>query len=138
MDTKNLLSTLWVFLVLNFIFCDVFTLMYSEDLKRILTGEVDGILLDQTFLLSFAIIMELPMMMVLLARFLPRRASRPLHLVVSAFLTFVQAWSILAGGVTLHYWFFSIIEITACLSIFILAWRWKEDDNVSSKTYVFS
>ena len=27
-DKKTLLSTLWILLTLNFIFCDVFTLMY--------------------------------------------------------------------------------------------------------------
>jgi len=38
MDKKTLLSTLWIFLTVNFIFCDVFTLMNSEDLKNLLKG----------------------------------------------------------------------------------------------------
>ena len=38
MDKKILLSTLWIFLVVNFIFCDVFGLHHAEYLKDILSG----------------------------------------------------------------------------------------------------
>lgn len=124
MEKRNLLSILWVFLVVNFIFCDVFTLMYSEDLKRIMTGHVDGIELNQEFLLTFAFIMEIPMLMILLSRVLQPKLNKILNMVFALLLAMVQFWSLTAGSVTLHYIFFSIIEIGACLTIAVISWTW--------------
>jgi hypothetical protein len=121
------LSTLWIFLTVNFIFCDVFTLMHSEDLRKILTGNVDGIQMSQQFLLGFAFIMEIPMLMILVSRVLRYPSNRILNVVFSILLAIVQIWSLTAGGNTLHYWFFSIIEIATLFSILFLAWFWKKE-----------
>jgi Na+-driven multidrug efflux pump len=75
-NRKKLLSTIWIFLTVNFIFCDVFTLMYSEDLKQLLSGKVGEIELTQEFLLIFAIIMEIPMLMIVLSRVLNYKLNR--------------------------------------------------------------
>lgn len=120
MEKRSVLSLLWVFLVLNFIFCDVFTLMYSEDLKRIMTG----IVLNQEFLLGFALIMEIPVLMILLSRVLQPKLNKALNIAFALLLALVQFWSLTAGPVTLHYWFFSIIEIVTCLTIAFMAWVW--------------
>ena len=40
LDKKVLLSTMWIFVTINYIYCDVFTLFYSEDLKKFLAGKV--------------------------------------------------------------------------------------------------
>ena len=125
MDKRNLLSLLWVFLVVNFIFCDVFTLMYSEDLKKIITGTVDGIDLNQEFLLTFAFIMEIPMLMIIFSKVLRPKLNKVLNITFALFLALIQFWSLTAGPVTLHYIFFSIIEIGACLTIAVMAWTWS-------------
>jgi hypothetical protein len=127
MDRKQLLSNLWIFLTVNFIFCDVFTLMHSEDLKKILTGNVDGTQISQQFLLGFAFIMEIPMLMILVSRVLRHPSNRILNVVFSVLLAIVQIWSLTAGGNTMHYWFFSIIEIATLISILLLAWFWKKE-----------
>jgi len=127
MDRKVLLSTLWIFLTVNFIFCDVFTLMYSEDLRKILTGNVDGTQISQQFLLGFAFIMQIPMLMILLSRLLRYTTCRILNIVFSVLLAIVQIWTLTSGGNTLHYWFFSIIEIATLISILFLAWFWKKE-----------
>ena len=53
MDKKIVLSTLWIFVTINYIFCDVFTLFYAPDLNNFLTGYVGDIELSQNFLLTF-------------------------------------------------------------------------------------
>ena len=78
-NAKALLSTIWVFLTVNFIFCDVFTLMYLEDLRQILNGKAGDVELTQEFLLSFAIIMEIPMVMILHSRVLSYKLNRILN-----------------------------------------------------------
>lgn len=134
MDTKTLLSSLWIFLVVNYIFCDVFTLMHSEDLQRILSGDLDGVELNQEFLLGFAIVMEIPMLMFLFSRLLKRKLNQILNIIFGIFLGFVQLWSLTVGEVTLHYWFFSIIEIAACISIVVIALRWKSELSLANAT----
>ena len=125
MNKKKLLSTLWIFLTVNFIFCDVFTLMHSEDLKTLLNGTVDGMQITQEFLLSFAIMMEIPMLMILLSRLLKYKLNRILNLIFGGLFAVIQIWSLTVGDITLHYWFFSFIEIITCISIVWIALKWK-------------
>jgi uncharacterized membrane protein len=99
--------------------------MHAEDLRNILNGTIDGVDMNQEFLLSFAFIMELPMLMILLSRLLKENINRILNIVFGFFLLIIQAWSLTVGSVTLHYWFFSIIEIGTCASILLIAWKWK-------------
>lgn len=127
-DKKTLLSTLWIFLTVNFIFCDVFTLMHSEDLKNLLNGSVDGLQITQEFLLGFALMMEIPMLMILLSRLLKYKSNRILNLIFGVLLAIIQIWSLTVGNTTLHYGFFSIVEIATCISIVLVAWKWTNPD----------
>ena len=125
MEKKTLLSVLWIVLTANFLFCDIFTLMHSPDLQNFLTGSLDGMQLTQEFLLGFAIVMEIPMGMILLSRILPKKANRILQLIAGTFLILIQAWSLSVGNVSLHYWFFSIVEIGLLLAVVWQAVAWK-------------
>ena len=125
MDKKTILSTLWIFLTVNYIFCDVFTLMYSEELKQILTGKVGDMAMTQSFLLAFAIIMEIPMVMIFLSRILNLKINRALNIIAGLILTVIQTGSLFAGTPSLHYIFFSIIEILTTLLIVWYALKWE-------------
>lgn len=126
-NQKVWLSTLWIFLTLNFIFCDVFTLMHAEDLKNILNGTIDGTQLTQEFLLGFALLMEIPMLMILFSRILKYKLNRILNIVCAILLAFIQLWSLTVGNTSLHYVFFSVVEIATCTIIVWTAWKWKID-----------
>ena len=132
MGKKEILSILWIFVTVNYIFCDVFTLMYSEELKHILSGTVGTVIINQHFLLTFAIIMEIPMAMIFLSRFLKFRINRPLNIIAGLVMTIIQAGSLFAGSPTLHYLFFSIIEIATTIAIVWFAWKWNYADNKSN------
>ncbi len=132
-NAKALLSTIWVFLTVNFIFCDVFTLMYLEDLRQILNGKAGDVELTQEFLLSFAIIMEIPMVMILLSRVLSYKLNRILNIAFGVLLVLVQLGSLFADDNSLHYIFFSIIEVSTLLYIVWLAWHWKNSTVQSEK-----
>jgi Family of unknown function (DUF6326) len=45
MDIKIKLSLLWIFVTLNYLYCDVLSLMDSSILKQFLAGNVDGLIL---------------------------------------------------------------------------------------------
>jgi len=125
-NPKVLLSTLWLFATLNYMFCDIFTLFHSESLKQLMTGEMGGMIISQTFLLGFAILMEIVMIMIVLSRFLPYKSNRILNITVGLLMTFVQGYTLFTADNTLHYIFFSFVEISTTIFIVYYAWNWKE------------
>ena len=125
--TKEKLFTLWIFVTVNYIFCDIFTLFYSENLKQLMSGAMGGMDIPETFLFAFSVIMELPMLMIVLSRLLPYKFNRLANIAVGIFMTLVQT-ATLFGDNMLHYVFFSIIEITTTIIIVWIAIRWKNEE----------
>ncbi len=127
-DRKIMLSTLWIFAMLNYLYCDVIGLMDASLLKQILTGVIEGgPALTPGFLLGASIMMEIPIAMVLLSRILKYRLNRIANIIAGAIMTVVQISSLfVGGGPTLYYTFFSIIEISCTVLIVGYAWTWRE------------
>ena len=130
MNKKVLFSTLWIFVTVNYIFCDVFTLFHSESLKQLMTGEMGGMEINQEFLLAFSFLMELPMVMIVLSRILPYKSNRLANIIVALIMTLVQAATLFTDDNTLHYIFFSIIEVGTTSFILYSAWNWVESKNI--------
>lgn len=126
MDMKSRLSILWIFAALNYLYCDVVGLMDRGLLRQFLTGEVDGIPVTQGFLLGAAILVEIPIAMVLLSRFLTYRANRWANIAAGSVMTVVQFLTVFIGTSTTYYVFFSIIEIATTILIVWFAWNWRE------------
>lgn len=126
MGMKSKLSTLWIFAALNYLYCDVVGLMDRGLLRQFLAGEVDGIPLTQGFLLGAAILVEIPIAMVLLSRFLTYRANRWANILAGSVMTVVQFSTLFFGTSTIYYVFFSIIEIATTVLIVWFAWNWRE------------
>jgi len=124
---KDKLFTLWIFVTVNYIFCDIFSLFYSENLKQIMSGAMGGMDITETFLFAFSVIMELPMLMIVLSRLLPYKFNRLANIAVGIFMTLIQTWS-LFGDNMLHYVFFSIIEMATTIIIVWIAIRWKNEE----------
>jgi hypothetical protein len=127
MNKRVLFSTLWIFAVLNYLYCDVVSLMDANLLKQYLTGSVEGMELTQTFLLLAGILMEVSISMVLLSRILPYKTNRLANMIAGTITTGVQI-ATLFGSPTMYYMFFSAIEITCTLSILLIAFRWSEPE----------
>lgn len=125
MNKNALLSTLWIFLTLNFIFCDVFSLHYHKDLQNLLAGKVGDTEITQAFLLVFAMVMEIPILMIILSRTLKPAVNKVFNIVAASLLIVIQTTTLLWGENTLHYQFFSVIEITTCIVIVAIAWQRK-------------
>jgi len=126
---RAVVSSLWLFAVLNYLYCDVLSLMYPPDLQGYVAGDVGGIHINQGFLLAAGVLMTIPMSSVLVSRIAPHRLARWWSLVAAAIMTLVQVGTIgMGSGVTLHYAYFSIIEVATTVAIvWIAARRWKVD-----------
>jgi hypothetical protein len=118
-DRRVMLSTLWVFMLLNYIYADIFGLSFDPAMKEAVDMSAGAVLF-------FAVIMETSIVMVLLSRVLPdvwnRRANIGAAIVHIALLT----WSLTEGGVTAFYAFFVTIEIATMLFIIGYAWSWRK------------
>ncbi|HEV2216281.1 MAG TPA: DUF6326 family protein [Candidatus Dormibacteraeota bacterium] len=123
---KTRLSTLWIFATLNYLYCDVVTLMDPKLLKGFLAGNVGGMDVSQVFLLAAGALVEIPIAMVLLSRVLDDRSNRWANVVAGAVMTVVQLSSLFARTPAPYYVFFSAFEIGATVAIVWLAWRWRD------------
>jgi hypothetical protein len=126
MDMKSKLSTLWIFVALNYLYCDVVSLMDPELLPQYLRGNVNGLELTPGFLLGAGILVEIFIAMVLLSRVLPYRANRWANIAAATIMTAVQSATLFAGVPALYYLFFSVIEIATTVLIVWFAWNWRE------------
>ncbi len=121
-DMKVRLSTLWLFATLNYVYCDVVSVM--DPVKH------SPVQLTQGFLLGAAILVEIPIAMVLLSRILSYRSNRWTNVIAGAVMTAVQVASLFVAVPTMYYVFFSVIEVTCTALIVFYAWRWLDSASV--------
>ncbi|PIB30701.1 hypothetical protein BFP77_03840 [Maribacter sp. 4U21] len=127
---KETLSILWIFLTVNYIFCDVFSLYLAETLKDLMSGKMGGIEFTQEFLLLFSMIMEIPILMIVLSKLLKPRINKWLNIIVGLMLLIVQVVSLITGENYKHYIFFSIIEIVTLIIIIGISFTWKTGKSI--------
>jgi hypothetical protein len=126
-DMRVALSTLWVFLVLNFLYCDLLALFDPSILRGIVTGDGSvAVQMTPDLLFASAVLMEIPMAMVLLSRLLGQRQARWANVAAAAFMALVQIGSLGVGTPTSYYLFFSAVEVGALGIIALLALRWTD------------
>lgn len=127
MKSKNdLLRTLWIFVTLNYLYCDLIGLMDSTLLNQYLTGNVDGLTINESFLLYAGILMEIPIAMVLLSKILPKNINCWANIFAGSIKTIVMIATLCMGSVTLYYLFFAIIEIATTVFIVVYALKWRK------------
>lgn len=108
---QRLLSSLWAFATLNYLYCDVVGLMDSNMLRQYSEGEVDGVTIDEDFLLGATAFMQVPLSMVFLSTALPPKASRIANIAAGAIMTTAQTATLFWGKPTSYYLFSSAVEI---------------------------
>jgi hypothetical protein len=126
------LPALWIFMVLNYLYCDVLSLFDPAILKDLMAGQVSGgsIQITPEFLLASAVLMEIPIAMILLTRVLGHTLSRWANVAAAAFMTLVQIGSLSMGSPASYYVFFSVIEVGTLVLIAALALRWTRPASV--------
>lgn len=122
----GLLSKLWVFLSLNYILCDLLSNMEMAVIRGLFEGNIAGVPMTEGFLLLAGISLEIPILMLVLSKILPYKANRIMNIGAGILMIIYQLGSFFVGSdITLHYMFFSIVEILGNASIIVLALKWK-------------
>lgn len=125
-DTKERLSLLWIFVLLNYLYADVVALWA-------IAGTGKPWHLAPGLLMASAPLMEIPIAMILASRLLPFRANRLANIIAAAFETVVNGFATFVAPFVgmgrppafAEYLFFATIE-TACTVVIIWqAWTWS-------------
>ena len=122
-DKRVLLSTLWVFVLINMIYADIIGMLrpgYIELLDSISKQLTSGTVL------TFSILMEVPILMILLSRILPRKTNRIANFIAIP----ISILYVIYGGLDnppISYLFFASVEIIAMFVICYFALMWKKE-----------
>lgn len=120
-ETKTLLSTLWVVVMINMAFADILSLFIpgaAEELART-AGDTPITLL----MLGAAVIIEISILMILFSRVLPYRVNRWANIITSV----LTIAFVVGGGVSYpHYLFIAAVEVVCLLLIVWFAWTWGD------------
>ena len=127
LDRKVLLSTLWIFAVLNYLYADVLSLMNPARLHELLNGVVGSMTISPMFLFIGGVLMETAIGMVLFSRVLKYKWNRITNIFAGIIHTLAVSASLFVGTAEMFYIFFAIIEIVTTSYIIFLAWTWKEN-----------
>jgi len=121
-DTKILLSTLWIVVMINMLKADILSLFIpgaTDEVARTAAGM--GASIPQ-LMLGAAIIGQLAIAMIVLSRVLKYGINRWVNIVVSIVII-AYIWG---GGVSYpHYIFIASVETLCLLLIAWFAWRWR-------------
>jgi hypothetical protein len=126
-DTKERLSVLWIFALLNYLYADVVALFAIAGSRNSFDP------LSPWALMGSAVLMEIPIAMILACRLLPYRANRLANIIAGGVITFVNGFLTfvppLAGWgrppAFPEYLFFAAIETVATSFIIWQAWTWS-------------
>ncbi|MEX0899854.1 MAG: DUF6326 family protein [Gammaproteobacteria bacterium] len=124
-DRRAILSTLWVFYLVNILYADVLGLMGGgaaatpEDVEAIATFT------SPKMLLGAAIFLEMAMVMIVFSRLLAQGMNRWANITVATLHTAGLLASLLVGTPTIYYIFFVIVEMATLIFIVWYAWNWK-------------
>jgi hypothetical protein len=126
-DTKERLSVLWIFALLNYLYADVVALFDIAGSRNSFEP------LPQWALMGSAVLMEIPIAMILACRLLPFRANRLANIIAGGIMTLVNGYLTFVMPLVTgdrpsaypEYLFFATIE-TVCTSVIIWqAWTWS-------------
>jgi hypothetical protein len=133
-DTKERLSLLWIFALLNYLYADVVALFAIAGTGNSFEP------LPPWALMGSAVLMEIPIAMIVACRLLPFRANRLANIIsgivltlVNGFLTFVApliGWG--KPPAFAEYLFFATIETVCTVVIVWRAWKWSESEGATS------
>lgn len=124
-DTKVLLSTLWVVVTINILTADILSLNIPGSAEELVKTSANTGLPIPLLMLAGAILNELVIVMILLSRVLKYRVNRWVNILVGIF-TIAYIWALPAPY--LHYIFIATVESVCLLLIIWNAWKWSNSE----------
>jgi len=123
-NTRTVLSTLWIFVLLNLFARDIHELGRPGMLQQIMKGIVDGVTITEELMLLGGVMFEIPILMVLLSQVLPYKINRRANIGAGVLTIIIEIYSNLNPD--LDNAFFLVIKLLALTSVIWIAWNWKD------------
>src|SRR3990172_12875825 len=121
-DTKVLLSTLWIVVMINMLKADILSLFIPGALDEVAKTSVSTGTPIPQLMLGGAIMMEISIAMIVLSRVLKYKVNRWTNIITSI----ITIMFVVGGGVSYpHYIFVATVEVICLLSIIWNAWKWR-------------
>lgn len=122
-----MLSALWAALMFLYIYADHFSLFEPGQIEEMVSGRMGPFPVTQGSLLSAAILMLIPALMVFLALALKPKVGRWVNIILGVLYTAVNIGN-LVGETWAFYILFGIVEMALTLLIVWYAWKWRSSD----------
>ncbi len=125
-DTRDLLSTLWIVVMINMLKADILSLYIPGSVEELAkTSASAGTPIPQLMLYG-AIMMEISIAMIILSRVLKSGVNRWVNMMVS----FITIAFVVGGGASYpHYLFVASVEVICLLLIIWIAWQWRSPES---------
>lgn len=118
-DMKVKLSTLWIVVMINMIFADIFSIMVELVHKN--TMEMPG---EVTLVMAIAaVVTNIPILMIYFSRVLQYKLNRIFNITAGIF---IIIYVIGGGSLFPHYIIIASIEVLILLVIIWNSWKWEE------------
>jgi len=127
-DTKVLLSTLWIVVMINMAYADILGLFIPGALEEVAKTSVSTGTTIPQLMLGGAIMLEIPIAMILLSRVLKFKVNRWANIIASVI---TIAYVVRGGSLFPHYIFIATIEVVCMLLIVWLAWKWRNPEGAA-------
>ena len=124
-NTKVLLSTLWIVVMINMLKADILSLYIPGAADEVAkTSATTGTPIP-LLMLGGAIMMEISIAMIILSRVLSYKLNRWVNIIVSL----ITIVFVVGGGVSYpHYLFIAAVEVICLLLVIWFAWNWQNPE----------
>jgi len=122
-----MLSALWAALMFLYIYADHFSLFKPGQIEEMVAGRMGPFPVTQSSLLSAAILMLIPAVMIFLSLALKPKVGRWVNIILGVLYTAVNVWN-LVGETWVFYIVIGIVEMALTLLIVGYAWRWRNSE----------
>lgn len=123
-DIRITLVLLWIVILLNMLFADIFGIMveFIEGDTLQIPGEI------KTVMAIAAVVTNIPILMIILSWVLPLKANKWANISASLFTILY----VIGGGSWMpHYLIIASIEVVLLVVIFVMALKWRDSDTSS-------
>lgn len=125
-STRIKLSTLWIAVMFFYVYADIKCFFETGLIEKIMAGNIDGLIINQTLLFYGAILMSIPIIMLFLSLILPYKTCRYLNIIVAAVHIPLAIAVLFVGTETwAYYYYYTFWEIAVHILIIIHSAKWK-------------
>ena len=129
LDIKIKLFALWIALMFLFVYADLKAIYQTGTVEAIIKGEIIGMKINDFFLLSSAILMSIPAIMIFLTVILKPKLNRILNIIFPLLFIFVNIGTYFAPGKVWYYYiYFTSLEYIICVLLIGIAWKWPRNE----------